>query len=86
MWTQRTVVASDRAISSPRRTFTEEILIRAEKLEASGFDSYDAIHLASAAQAKVDVFLTTDDGIQKIANRKKAVFSFAIANPVSWLE
>ena len=65
---------------------TEEILIRAEKLEASGFDSYDAIHLASAEQAKVDVFLTTDDRIQKIANRKKAVFSFAIANPVRWLE
>jgi predicted nucleic acid-binding protein len=27
---------------------TEKILNRAEKLEASGFDSYDAIHLASA--------------------------------------
>lgn len=65
---------------------TEEILNRAEVLEASGFDSYDAIHLASAEQAKVDVFLTTDDGIQKTANRKKAVFTFALANPLRWLE
>jgi predicted nucleic acid-binding protein len=65
---------------------TEEILKRAEKLEASGFDSYDAIHLACAEQAKVDVFLTTDDGVQKTANRDKAVFSFAVANPVRWLE
>ena len=65
---------------------TEEILKRAEKLEASGFDSYDAIHLASAEQAKVDVFLTTDDGVQKTANRDKAVFSFVVANPVRWLE
>lgn len=65
---------------------TDEILSRAEELEASGFDSYDAIHLASAEQAKVDVFLTTDDGIQKAANRKKTVFSFALANPVRWLE
>jgi predicted nucleic acid-binding protein len=65
---------------------TDAILSRAEELEASGFDSYDAIHLASAEQAKVDVFLTTDDGIQKAANRKKTVFSFALANPVRWLE
>jgi predicted nucleic acid-binding protein len=65
---------------------TEEILKRAEKLEASGFDSYDAIHLASAEQAKVDVFLTTDDGVQKTANRDKAVFSFVVVNPVRWLE
>lgn len=50
---------------------TEKILTRADKLEASGFDSYDAIHLASADQAKVDVFLTADDNMQKIANRNK---------------
>lgn len=65
---------------------TDEILSRAEELEASGFDSYDAIHLASAEQAKIDVFLTTDDAIQRAANRKKTVFSFALANPVRWLE
>lgn len=64
----------------------EKILKRAEKLEVSGFGSYDAIHLASAEQARVDVFLTTDDGIEKIANRKKDVLSFVVANPVTWLE
>jgi predicted nucleic acid-binding protein len=65
---------------------TETILNRAEKLEASGFDSYDAIHLASAEQADVDVFLTTDDNIQKVSNRNKEVFSFVVENPVKWLE
>lgn len=65
---------------------TEKILKQAEKLEASGFDSYDAIHLASAEQANVDVFLTTADNIQKAANRNKEVFSFIITNPVRWLE
>ena len=65
---------------------TETLLKRAEKLEAAGFDSYDAIHLASAEQAKVDVFLTTDDNIQKVSNRNKEAFSFVIANPVKWLE
>jgi len=65
---------------------TEKILIQAEKLVASGFDSYDAIHLASAENAKVDVFLTTDDNMQKIANRNKKMFSFVVVNPVTWLE
>jgi predicted nucleic acid-binding protein len=65
---------------------TETILNRAEKLEASGFDSYDAIHLASAEQADVDVFLTTDDNLQKVSNRNKEVFSFVVENPVKWLE
>jgi predicted nucleic acid-binding protein len=65
---------------------TEKILKQAEKLEASGFESYDAIHLACAEEAKVDVFLTTDDNIQKTANRKKEVFSFMVSNPVRWLE
>ena len=65
---------------------TEKILKRAEKLEASGFDSYDAIHLVAAEQAKVDVFLTTDDNIEKVSNRNKEVFSFMVENPVKWLE
>lgn len=65
---------------------TEKILTQAEKLGASGFDSYDAIHLASAENAKVDVFLTTDDNMQKIANRNKKMFSFVVVNPVTWLE
>jgi len=65
---------------------TEKILTQAEKLVASGFDSYDAIHLASAENAKVDVFLTTDDNMQKIASRNKKMFSFVVVNPVTWLE
>jgi predicted nucleic acid-binding protein len=65
---------------------TEKILARAEKLETSGFDSYDALHLASAEQAKVGVFLTTDDNMQKIAHRNKKLFSFIVINPVKWLE
>lgn len=65
---------------------TEKILTQAEKLEASGFDSYDAVHLASAEQGKVDVFLTIDDAVQKIANRNKELFSFAVVNPAKWLE
>jgi predicted nucleic acid-binding protein len=65
---------------------TEKILTQAEKLVASNIDGYDAIHLASAENAKANVFLTTDDNMQKIANRNKKMFSFVVVNPVTWLE
>lgn len=65
---------------------TEKILKHAEELEEAGFDSYDAIHLASAEIGKADVFLTTDDQILKVSNRNKNLFSFTVENPVKWLE
>ena len=65
---------------------SDKILRRAEELEKSGFDTYDAIHLASAEQAGVDVFLTTDDQILKVANRNKKLLPFLVENPVKWLE
>ena len=64
----------------------EKILERAEKLSSLGFDDFDALHLASAEHAKVDIFLTTDDNLQKVANRNKKQFSFVVINPVKWLE
>ena len=65
---------------------TDKILERAEKFVTSGFDEFDAIHLASAESGNADVFLTTDDNLQKTANRNKDMFSFAVINPVTWLE
>ena len=64
----------------------EKTMRRAEELEKAGFDSYDAVHLASAEIGKADVFLTTDDQILKIAARKKIMLSFTVENPVKWLE
>ena len=64
----------------------KKVLDRAEELEEMGFNSYDAIHLASAENAQVDVFLTTDDQIQKVATRNQKVLSFIVENPVKWLE
>jgi predicted nucleic acid-binding protein len=65
---------------------SDEILCRAEELEKSGFDTYDAIHLASAEQARVNVFLTTDDQILKVVGRNKKLLPFLVENPVKWLE
>ena len=65
---------------------SDQVLDRAEELEKAGFNSYDAIHLASAEDAQVDIFLTTDDQILKVANRNKNILSFIVENPVKWLE
>ncbi|NCP88230.1 type II toxin-antitoxin system VapC family toxin [bacterium] len=66
---------------------SEKTLVRAEALSSLGFGEYDALHLASAESAKVDVFLTTDDQLQKIADKNKKRFSALIViNPVKWLE
>jgi predicted nucleic acid-binding protein len=65
---------------------TEEILGQAQKLVSLGFDEFDAVHLASAENAKVDIFLTTDDNLQKVSNRNGNVLPFVVSNPVKWLE
>jgi predicted nucleic acid-binding protein len=66
---------------------SEKTLDRAETLSLLGFGEYDALHLASAESTKVDVFLTTDDQLQKIADKnKKRLSSLIVINPVKWLE
>jgi len=46
----------------------EKTLERAEKLSALGFGEYDALQLSAAENSNVDVFLTTDDQLQKLAD------------------
>ncbi len=65
---------------------SQGILDRAELLENAGFDAYDAIHLASAEEARADTFLTTDDQIVRLVNRNKNLLSIQVKNPVKWLE
>ena len=55
---------------------SDKILQRAGELEETGFDSYDAIHLASAEYAKVVVFLTTDDEMLKVIDALPLVVVF----------
>ncbi len=45
----------------------------------------DAIHLACAESAEVDVFLTTDDRLLKKAKRIGKILKVRVANPVHWL-
>lgn len=58
---------------------------RAHALKALGFRTYDALHLACAEQAEVDVFLTTDDLVIRTATRHAEHMNVRVANPVDWL-
>jgi predicted nucleic acid-binding protein len=60
-------------------------IARAQELRAMGFRAYDALHLACAEQATVDVFLTTDDRMLRIATRHTEQLKVRVANPLDWL-
>ncbi len=59
---------------------------RGLQLEILGFKWFDALHLACAESANVDVFLTTDDGILKRAKRFNSQLQVRVANPYEWLQ
>ena len=57
---------------------------RAHALAALGYGTYDALHVAAAESAQVDVLLSTDDRLIKRAARGLGNPGIAIGNPVSW--
>ena len=73
--------------------FSNEVVVplprsaeRAAFLQKLGFDTFDALHLASAEQGQADVFLTTDDGLLRRAARYSDELRIRVQNPVSWYE
>ena len=64
---------------------TDVAIARGQELKALGFRTYDALHLACAEQATVDIFLTTDDRVLRIATRHTAQLKVRVANPLDWL-
>src|SRR5438093_1794690 len=64
---------------------TAAAVTRAKELQAMGFRTYDALHLACAEQATVDVFLTTDERVLRLATRHTAHLQVRVANPLAWL-
>lgn len=59
---------------------------RGVELEALGFGSFDALHLACAERAGVDVFLTTDDRLRRRAHRISEHLRVRVENPLAWLK
>jgi len=75
-------------VSEMRETIvpTEVERNRALTLERMGFESFDAAHLACAEKAKVDVFLTTDDSLLRMAVRLGDKLRVKVENPLKWFE
>jgi predicted nucleic acid-binding protein len=58
---------------------------RGQALEALGFKSVDALHLACAESGKAFAFLTTDDRLLRRARRLQKKLLVRVYNPIQWL-
>ena len=58
---------------------------RAKELRSLGFKDADAMHLAVAEKGQVDVFLTVDDAVLRLAERNASVMKVKVRNPLAWL-
>lgn len=65
--------------------YNQNILRRAKEFCEVGFGNMDALHIACAEEAKVDIFLSTDDKLVRIAKKNKAKIKIKIENPINWL-
>jgi predicted nucleic acid-binding protein len=61
------------------------ITTRAQELSGIGISAFDALHIACAEEAVVDVFLTTDDRLIKLADRYPGRIQVRICNPLPWI-
>lgn len=67
-------------------SFTPAVVSRAKKLQTLGFKQWDALHLACAEHGQVDIFLTTDDKLLRLAQRVPDQLQVQVSNPLNWLE
>jgi len=63
----------------------EAISLRAQNLVDLGYGAFDALHLAAAESAGVDVLLTTDDRLLNRAGRGLGNPRIPVRNPLSWI-
>jgi len=78
-------VASLLGLAQTRIDSSQVIESRAEALISMGFKLYDALHIAFAEAANVDVMLTTDDRLLRRSLRCKDELRVTVENPVMWL-
>jgi predicted nucleic acid-binding protein len=65
---------------------TDTAVERGEELKGLGLKTYDALHVACAEQAAVEVLLTTDDRLVRAATRNAAKLKVPVKNPLTWLQ
>jgi predicted nucleic acid-binding protein len=73
------------ALSTEWVSLQKPMQLRAETLEHLGYDAFDALHLACAELASVDLLFTTDDRFIRRAKRGLGNPTVPVVNPVSYL-
>ena len=73
------------ALASEKAVIDDATDRRANELEQAGYGAYDALHLACAEQAQVDLLLTTDDRFEKRVARGLGMPRVPVQNPLNWL-
>jgi predicted nucleic acid-binding protein len=74
------------ALASDAIKEDDQIADRARGLHRLGYGVFDALHLACAKTARVDVLHTTDDGFIRKASRGDGGPRVAVRNPLSWIQ
>ncbi len=62
------------------------VVERAKQLAQAGYSPYDALHLAAAESAHVDVLLSTDDRFLKRVTRGIGNPLIHVKNPLLWIQ
>ncbi|MBE9105430.1 PIN domain-containing protein [Nostoc cf. edaphicum LEGE 07299] len=73
------------ALAMSKVNITQEIAFRGGELAQMGFKDYDALHIACAEAGNVNVLLTTDDRMLRLAARYKDLLQVKVENPLQWL-
>lgn len=63
----------------------ETEIARAQQLEERGISAFDALHVACAEGAGVDIFLTTDDQLLHRLTEQSGELSIRALNPLAWV-
>ncbi len=78
-------VKSSSSIASIHVPFDDKVQARANVLEGLNIYGYDALHLACAEEANVDVFFTTDEELLKKYKKFEQSQKMLVINPLQWI-
>jgi predicted nucleic acid-binding protein len=73
------------AMASKAAEIDDRIADRANELQSFGYGAFDALHLAAAEAARVDVLLSTDDQFVRRASHGAGHPRVTVRNPLSWV-
>jgi predicted nucleic acid-binding protein len=82
---RREYVASYLRMASVFVATNAVLLERAREIERRGIAPLDALHLASAEQAKAEWFITCDDRILRRGRRGRLPVAFHVSTPVEFV-